>query len=72
MAQLEDEILGFFDRVLDTADRPQGENRRRLLAVGQGFEEAAEGFERARIALAEGRTEAYLAVLGLLAECCPR
>ena len=65
-------MLGFFDQVLDMAERSRGENRRRLLALGQWFERAAEGFDQARSALAEGRTEDYLAALDLLAECCPR
>ena len=43
---LEEDMLGFFDRVLDTADR-------------------------ARSAVAERRTEEYLAALDLLAECRP-
>lgn len=56
-------MLGFFDQVLDTADRSRGENRRHLLALGQRFERAAKGFDQTRSALAEGRTEEYLAVL---------
>ena len=64
-------MLGFFDRVLDTASRARGKNRQRLLALAQRFERAAAGFEQARNALGEGRTEDYLAALDLLAECCP-
>ena len=62
--------VGFFDRVLDTADRARGANKRRLLALGQRFDQAAEGFDQARSALAEGRTQDYLGAL-VLAECCP-
>ena len=71
LARLEEEMLAFFDRVLDAASRARGENRQRLLALAQRFERAAEGFERARTALAEGRTDDYLAALDRLAECCP-
>ena len=59
LAQLEEDLLGFFDRVLDTADRSRGGNRGRLLALGQRFEGAAPGFEQAQSALAEGRAEDY-------------
>ena len=71
LARLEEDMLGFFDRVLDTGDRARGENRRRLLALGQRFERATDGFDQARSALADGRTEDYLAALDVLAECCP-
>jgi hypothetical protein len=71
LARLEQDMLGFFDQVLDAAERSRGENRRRLLAVAERFERAAEGFGRASSALAEGRTEDYLAALDLLAGCCP-
>ena len=64
-------MLGFFDRVLDTAHRARGESRRCLLTLGQRFERAAEGFDQARSAVAEGRPEEYLAALDLLAQCCP-
>ena len=69
--RLEEDMLGFFDRLLDTADRARGENKRRLLALGQRFERASKGFEQARNALAEGRVPGYLAALDLVAECCP-
>ena len=71
LASLEQDMLGFFDQVLDAAERSRGENRRRLLTVAERFERAAEGFDQARSALAEGRTEDYLAALDLLARCCP-
>ena len=70
LARLEEEMLGFFDRVLDQVERARGENRQRLLALAQRFERAAAGFERARTSLAEGRTQDYLAALDLLAQCC--
>ena len=71
LAWLEENMLGFFDRVLDRAEHSRGENRRRLLALAQRFERAARGSDQARAALAEGRMEDYLAALDLLAECCP-
>jgi hypothetical protein len=71
LVSLEQDMLGFFDQVLDAAERSRGENRRRLLAVAERLERAAEGFGRAHSALAEGRTEDYLAALDILAQCCP-
>ena len=71
LARLEKDMLDFFDRVLDTADKARGENKQRLLALAQRFERAAEGTELARTALAEDRTEDYLAALDRLAQCCP-
>lgn len=58
-------------RTVVRADRARGENKRRLLALGQRFERAADGFGQARSALAENRTQDYLAALDLLAQCCP-
>ena len=52
LARLDGDMLGFFDQVLDAVDRSRGQNRRRLLALGQKFERAAEGFEQARQGLA--------------------
>ena len=69
--RLDQEMVGFFDRVLDTAERSRGENKQQLLALAQRFERAAESFEQARAALTEGRDDDYLAALDRLAQCCP-
>ena len=72
LARLEDDLLAFFDRVLDTADRSRSDNRRRLLALGQRLERSAGGFDKARSALAGGDAAGYQAALDLIAGCCPQ
>ena len=51
------DLLGFFDRVLDTPEWARGENRRRLVERGRRLERAAEGSDQVRSALAEDRAE---------------
>lgn len=43
----------------------------KMVCVGSPEDCYAEGFDQARTALAEGRTEDYLEALDLLAEFCP-
>ena len=68
--QLEEELLDYFDRVLEAAGPARGENRRRLAALGGNLERAAAGFEIARDALSTGDQARYQAAIDLLLTCC--
>lgn len=68
--ELEEELLDFFDRVVDTADRSRGTTRSRLSDLGGNLERASLGFEGARDALDSGDPEAFEAAIDLLLTCC--
>lgn len=70
LAQLEEDMLGFINRVLDaveTTPRPQQEA---ILAISNRLATAAEEFEVARSALAQGSLTDYSAALERLKGCC--
>ena len=72
LAQLEDDMLAWFDRVLDAAEGASGEDRTRLADLGSRVETAAEGFQSAREALAGDQPpQAYQDALDVLLACCP-
>lgn len=71
LGQLEDDMLDWFDRVLDAAEGASGEQRIRLAELGSRLETAAEGFQRAREALAAAEGPEYQAALNVLLTCCP-
>ena len=71
LASLEEDILDYFDRVLDAAERARGNQRDRLVALSDRLEGSAQGFEQAREALGLGDLGAFEAATDVLAACCP-
>ncbi len=71
LVSLEQDMVNYFNRVVDAAESARGENRTPLLALGQRLDGAIEGFEQAREALGAGNTAGYLEALDVLAACCP-
>lgn len=71
LASLEEDMLDYFDRTLDAAERARGDQRDRLVALSTRLEGSAEGFDQARQALSLGDLDAYEAAMDVLAACCP-
>ncbi len=71
LGELEVDMLDYFDRTLDAAERARGNQRDRLVALSTRLEGSAEGFEQARQALDLGDLDAYEAAMDVLAACCP-
>ncbi|MCH8275721.1 MAG: hypothetical protein IH851_13130 [Armatimonadetes bacterium] len=85
LAQLEVDMLDWFDRVLNSEERATGANKEVLKAASDRLEAAAEGFSQASDALAahqraldasqpdvaSQRLSGYMVALELLLTCCP-
>lgn len=68
--RLEQEMLDYFDRLLDLAEGARPELRRQLRDLATPLERAAEGFEKARDALDNADPVEYQAAIDLLLTCC--
>ncbi len=68
--QLEEDMLEFFDRVLDTATSSRGKNREILMALAEAQEAASPGFELAVEAIENDDVGAFNRALDHLLKCC--